>query len=174
MVGDHARQARGLCFEDDIAESVRRAGKDEDICRSIGGRQILAREVAGEDPFGKGFFEFRGIRTVSHDETSHRESVRPEFPHHGGKKVEFLFLGNTSGIEQADLAVLQSALLPEVFVTARWREKFGVQSARQDMDPVPLNSARLQRLPVVAGIDVNDVHLLVEPLHVIPSERLHP
>ena len=161
-------------FEDDVSESVGRAREDEEVRRSISGRQLLTREVAGENPFGKGFFEFRGIRAVPDDERAHRESVRPEFPHHGGEEVEFLFLGNTSGIEQADLAVLQSALLPEVFVTARWREKFGVQSARQDMDPVTLDPARLQRLPVVAGIDVNVVHLLVEPLHVVPGERLHP
>lgn len=55
LVRDHARQARGLRFEDDVSESVRRAGEDEEVGRSISGRQLLTREITGENPFGKGF-----------------------------------------------------------------------------------------------------------------------
>ena len=51
-VRDNHRQSAGLCFKDDVPESIRRARKNEEIRRSIGIRQLLTAQIAGKQRVG--------------------------------------------------------------------------------------------------------------------------
>ena len=111
---------------------------------------------------------------MTDDQPAHRQTVILKLAHCGSEEIQLFLFRHAARIKQTDFTILQSAFLPKLDVAALGSEQPRVQAARQNMDAIGLDPPRLERLAVVAGVDINDVHLLVKPLHEIPRQGLHP
>ena len=111
---------------------------------------------------------------MTDDQPAHRQTVIVELAHCGSEEIQLFLFRHAARIKQTDFTILQSAFLPKLDVAALGSEQPRVQAARQNVDAVGLDPPRLERLAVVARVDINDVHLLVKPLHEIPRQGLHP
>ncbi len=85
------------------------------------------------------------------------------------QNIEIFLLRYAADVKEPDLAVGRPEFFPECGVASRWREQFGVETARKNFQLCRIETAIDPALSIFLRIDEDGVELAVEPVHVTPG-----